>query len=139
MIKRLAHLAFDTDNTEQLLAFYTDSLGLRIQFTMNLEDGTEFGWYVACGETTFIEIFDRVGKSKMWGGSPQTPVAGNIYTHFCLEVDNLREYRDQLIGKGIKVTDISTGMDNSIQAWCEDPDGNKIELMEYTARSKQLL
>jgi hypothetical protein len=29
-------------------------------------------------------------------------------------------------------------MDQSRQAWTADPDGNPIELMEYTARSAQL-
>jgi hypothetical protein len=29
-------------------------------------------------------------------------------------------------------------MDNSIQSWITDPDGNRIELMEYTSTSMQL-
>jgi hypothetical protein len=29
------------------------------------------------------------------------------------------------------------GVDNSRQAWIKDPDGNDIELMEYTDRSLQ--
>jgi len=40
MIIRLAHLAFDTDNAGRMVAFYTDILGLRVQFTMDLDDGT---------------------------------------------------------------------------------------------------
>jgi len=139
MIIRLAHLAFDTDNAGRMVAFYTDILGLRVQFTMDLDDGTTFGWYIACGETTFIEIFDRVGKSKKWGGTPQAPVHGTVYTHFCLQVDNLRDYRDMLISRGVEVGNINTGMDHSIQAWCKDLDRNAIELMEYTPASKQLL
>ena len=138
MILRLAHLAFDTDNTPKLVEFYTEILGLRVQFTMELPDGTTFGWYIACGGTTFIEIFDRVGKSKMWGGDVAAPQRGTIYTHFCLQVDDLKSYRDTLVGKGLTVTEIATGMDNSVQAWCSDPDGNAIELMQYTPTSKQI-
>jgi lactoylglutathione lyase len=138
MIKRLAHVAFDTDNAESLVEFYTELLGLSVQFTMDLPEGVTFGWYIACGDTTFIEIFDRVGKSKMWGGDVQVPKQGTTYTHFCLQIDDLVGYRQLLIGRGLDVTEISTGLDNSIQAWCKDPDGNAIELMEYTPKSKQL-
>jgi hypothetical protein len=36
------------------------------------------------------------------------------------------------------VSEISTGMDNSRQAWIADPDGNHSELMEYGPSSLQL-
>jgi hypothetical protein len=36
------------------------------------------------------------------------------------------------------VSEISTGMDNSRQAWIADPDGNQIELMEYGHSRLQL-
>jgi hypothetical protein len=36
------------------------------------------------------------------------------------------------------VTEISTGMDNSRQAWIADPDSNDIELIEYGPSSLQL-
>ncbi len=35
--------------------------------------------------------------------------------------------------------EIRTGLDGSFQAWLADPDGNRIELMEYTHRSAQLV
>ena len=35
------------------------------------------------------------------------------------------------------VTGRKTGKDNSHQAWIKDPDGNLIELQEYTALSRQ--
>ena len=38
----------------------------------------------------------------------------------------------------VTVTPLKTGMDHSQQAWVKDPDGNDIELMEYTRESKQL-
>ena len=33
---------------------------------------------------------------------------------------------------------VKMGMDNSLQAWVTDPDGNQIELMEYGPSSLQL-
>ncbi len=63
---------------------------------------------------------------------------GTRYKHFCLEVTGLDEYCKDLKNKGVDVTDIKTGMDNSRQAWIADPDGNQIELMEYSHSSLQL-
>jgi hypothetical protein len=37
----------------------------------------------------------------------------------------------------VQVTNVSLGSDKSWQAWLSDPDGNKIELHQYTAESKQ--
>ena len=64
--------------------------------------------------------------------------AGTQYRHFCLEVAGLEAYCQTLKSRGVQVTDISMGMDHSLQAWVSDPDGNAIELMEYTPASLQL-
>ena len=48
------------------------------------------------------------------------------------------DVKAMLEGRGIQVTAIKMGMDHSLQAWINDPDGNAIELMEYTHASLQL-
>jgi lactoylglutathione lyase len=63
---------------------------------------------------------------------------GTRYKHFCLEITGLDEYCATLKANGVQVSEISTGMDHSRQAWISDPDGNPIELMEYGAHSLQL-
>jgi lactoylglutathione lyase/glyoxylase I family protein len=57
--------------------------------------------------------------------------------HFCFEVDGIEALVTELEGKGIKVRPLKVGMDHSKQAWIKDPDGNDIELMEYTPKSLQ--
>jgi catechol 2,3-dioxygenase-like lactoylglutathione lyase family enzyme len=138
MIRRLGHLCFVTDNLQGMLDFYTRALGLAVQFIFKNDDGEVFGYYLAAGDSTFIEIFDRVLKVKQWGGPLAELAAGNRYSHFCLEVTALRDFKAALESRGVKVGDVSTGMDHSMQAWLKDPDGNAIELMEYTSRSWQL-
>jgi hypothetical protein len=39
--------------------------------------------------------------------------------------------------RGVTVTGRKTGNDRSRQAWVKDPDGNLIELQEYTPQSRQ--
>ncbi len=140
-IKRLAHLCFKTDQVDKMVPFYRDLLGLPVKFTMTNKDGAVFGYYFACGETSFIEIFDQRGAVRQWGGEVvelKTAAAGTLYQHFCLEVKGLEAERAELLAKGVAVGEISTGMDGSRQCWIKDPDGNDIELMEYTRDSLQL-
>ena len=124
-----------------MLAFYRDGLGLKVKFALKHDDGTAFGYYLMAGHTTFVEIFDRAGAVKQWGGEnlPLSPHHGTHYNHFCFEVTGIEAFLEKLQAKGLKIDrGVSVGMDHSKQAWLKDPDGNTIELMEYTPQSLQL-
>jgi len=140
MITRLAHLCFRTDQLDRMIPYYRDVLGLRIKFTLTNRDGREFGYYFECGDRSFLEIFDQQGAVRQWGGEVvalQSP-PGTFYQHFCLEVEHLEAFRARLADRQVPVTEITVGMDGSKQCWIRDPDGNSIELMEYTAASLQI-
>ena len=139
MIKRLAHLCFKTDQLDRLIHFNRDLLGMPVKFTLKNDDGREFGYYFECGSRSFLEIFDQQGAVRQWGGDVvalKSP-PGTFYQHFCLEVERVEAYRATLVAKGVPVTDITVGMDGSKQCWIRDPDGNSIELMQYTPSSLQ--
>ena len=138
MIRRLAHLCLITNDLDRLVAFYRDALGLKVKFRFAAADGVTFGAYVEVGDSTFIEFFDQKLSARQWGGSTDPLVAGNRYSHLCLEVTGLADFRTALLARGVSVGELRTGMDSSLQAWLSDPDGNRIELMEYTHRSQQL-
>jgi len=140
MITRLAHLCFQTNRFDEMTAFYRDTLGLPVKFSLRLPDDRVFGHYFSIGGNSFIELFDTAGACEMWGGSPgaRAPVPGQAFQHFCLEVQDFAGVRDAIIKTGCGVTEITKGMDGSLQAWIKDPDGNDIELMEYTSDSMQL-
>ncbi len=140
MITRLAHLCFQTNRFDEMTTFYRDTLALPVKFSLRLSDGRVFGHYFAIGGNSFIELFDTAGACEMWGGTPgnRSPLPGQTYQHFCLEVQDLAGILKTIIESGCEVTDITRGMDGSLQAWIKDPDGNDIELMEYTSDSLQL-
>jgi len=138
MIRQLAHLNFVTNDLSRIIDFYVNKLGMKIKFTLNNEQGDPFGYYFECGNTTFLEFFDQAMAAQVWGGNVDELTAGTRYKHFCLEVTGLDEYCKMLRSKGLDVTEVSMGMDNSRQAWISDPDGNQIELMEYGHSSLQL-
>jgi len=138
MIRQLAHLNFVTNDLSRVIDFYVNKLGMEIKFTLNNKQGQPFGYYFECGNSTFLEFFDQAMAAEVWGGEVAELNIGTRYKHFCLEVTGLDEYCKELKSKGVDVTDIKTGMDNSRQAWIADPDGNSIELMEYGYSSLQL-
>ncbi|HZM21646.1 MAG TPA: VOC family protein [Anaerolineales bacterium] len=138
MIRTLAHLNFVTNDLSKIIDFYVNKLGLKVKFTLNNKEGEPFGYYFECGNTTFLEFFDQGMAAKVWGGKVEELTIGNRYKHFCLEVTGLDEFCKDLTSKGLDVSEISMGMDNSRQAWIADPDGNQIELMEYGPNSLQL-
>ena len=138
MIRKLAHINFVTNDLDSIIDFYVNKLGMDIRFTLNNTAGAPFGYYFACGDTTFLEFFDQAMATEVWGGSVMELKSGTRYKHFCLEVTGLEEYCKMLRSRGVEVSEISMGMDNSRQAWINDPDGNEIELMEYGPSSLQL-
>ena len=138
MIRKLAHLNFVTNDLEKIIDFYVNKLGMKVKFTLNNREGKPFGYYFACGDTTFLEFFDQAMAAEMWGGKVEQLNIGTRYRHFCLEVTGLEEFRQRLQDEGVEVSPISMGLDNSRQAWIADPDGNAIELMEYSYSSLQL-
>jgi catechol 2,3-dioxygenase-like lactoylglutathione lyase family enzyme len=140
MIRHLAHLCFITNNLERIVTFYRDRLGLAVKFRFTAADQSIFGAYIAIGDTTFVEFFDQHLSARQWGGDGATPLTpGNRYGHFCMEVTGLPAFREILLSRGVEIGEIRTGLDGSLQAWLADPDGNRIELMEYTHASAQLI
>jgi len=139
MIRKLAHLCLVTDQLQPMLEFYTNKIGFKIQFIFRNKENEIFGYYLNCGDSTFLEIFDRIGKHKQWGKGEVEPLTGGIkMNHMCFEVTGLKEFRDGLESRGVKIGQVHSGMDHSLQAWTGDPDGNAIEFMEYTHASWQL-
>jgi catechol 2,3-dioxygenase-like lactoylglutathione lyase family enzyme len=138
MIRQLAHLNFVTNDLSRIIDFYVNKLGMNVKFALNNQQGQPFGYYFGCGNTTFLEFFDQAMAAEVWGGNVEELTSGTQYKHFCLEVMGLDEYCQTLKSRGVMVSEVSMGMDNSRQAWIADPDGNAIELMEYGPASMQL-
>ncbi|MBN2582481.1 MAG: VOC family protein [Planctomycetes bacterium] len=129
MIKGLAHVCFFVRDLEASTVFYRDLLGLKPAFEFHRDDGAKFGQYLHVGDRAFIELFQRKPGDPI--GEPTS------YHHFCLEVEDIESTAAELRRRGVEVGEIKKGSDHSWQAWLTDPDGNRIELHDYTAESKQ--
>ena len=128
MIKGIAHACYTVRDLDAAVAFYCGKLGLKPAFDFINDKGERFGVYIHAGQRNFIELFK---------GELAAPVKGQSYRHLCLEVDDLAATVAELRARGVQTTDAKLGGDNSWQAWITDPDGNRIELHQYTPQSKQ--
>ena len=128
MITGMAHTCFTVSNLDKALSFHRDGLGLKEAFDFVNEDGYRFGVYLYVGERNFIELFE---------GTLEERVEGQSFKHICLEVDDIEATVSTLRTRGVEVSPIKLGKDNSYQAWITDPDGNRMELHGYTAESWQ--
>jgi catechol 2,3-dioxygenase-like lactoylglutathione lyase family enzyme len=128
MIKNMAHACFTVRDLDAAIAFYCGKLGLKPAFDFINDKGERFGVYVHVGGRTFIELFK---------GELGPPAKGQAYRHLCLEVGDIGATVTELRSRGVQVTDPKMGSDHSWQAWLADPDGNRIELHQYTNESQQ--
>ena len=144
MIKQLAHLCLKTSQLHKMTSFYRAALGAEVKFRYLNRAGEPIGCYFAFGQTTFIEIFDHADAHRRSQSTkpveplddPRDPWLAR-YNHFCFQVEGLDAFVEKIEGLGVTVTGRKIGNDHSHQAWIKDPDGNLIELQEYTAQSRQ--
>ena len=132
MIRTLAHTCFVVADLARTEKFYCEVLGLRLAFEFTDAVGKRTGIYIACGDRSFLEFF-------RFRGDPQPNNPDGSFRHICLEVDDLDAMIARLTERHVDVTGHQLGGDGSWQAWIRDPDGNRIELHQYTPQSKQTI
>lgn len=127
----LGHPAFACHDLDATLDFYA-KLGIEESFRLLHLDGSVMLVYLHVGGDRFIEVFPG-------GPSPEERAGRQSFMHICLAVDDLRGTVEEIRATGIPIDiEPQMGLDFNMQAWIADPDGNKIELMEYSAKSPQL-
>ena len=94
--------------------------------------------YMSWTDNTFIELFYVPSARNKKIPNSQKDLN---YTHFALEVSDLKAFRNQILKRGgapYIETDIELGLENTYTMWMHDPDGNRFEIMEYTPESYQV-
>jgi len=89
------------------------------------EDGSTWLVYLRITDDHYLEIFPGAENDRAPGWN------ANGVNHMCFTIDDLDATAERIKAAGIKLTaEIKQGLDGNRQAWIEDPDGNRIELME---------
>jgi len=112
------HLAFVTPKYEEMLAFYTGTLGFAEAFTIRNAAGQPTLTYLQASRNTFIELMP----------APAGRAAG--FTHFGVHVDDVQIVAARLRERGMDVGTPRIIGSGSLTVAITDPDGNRLELSE---------
>jgi lactoylglutathione lyase len=132
-ITGFGHAALKVHDLAASLAFYEGILGFPEMMRLHKPDGSTWLVYLRITDTVYLEIFPDAETARAPGWE------ANGVHHLCLMVEDIVGVTERLTAAGIAlVLPVKTGADGNRQAWIEDPDGNRIELMEMAADSLQL-
>ena len=163
-IKGITHVTFACRKYQEMKDFYTKVLGMEIAFvlpyiqkyidsygaegfdTSGMRPGDEWITYIRLAPRQFIELYNAP-----YTEDNNTQDEG--FAHFCLEVEDIVEAAKDLEGKGCLLYDGPSwkgkpykdgypehpvpGQDGSFNFFLLDPEGNQVELMQYTENSLQ--
>jgi lactoylglutathione lyase len=131
-VTSLGHIAIRAKDIDASLDFYTRRLGFPEMLRLHYNDGSLFLIYLRITDEQYLELFpEGVGSTV-----PGREAVG--LNHICLTVQDIDRALVQLTEAGVQLSrELKTGVDGNRQAWIEDPDGNRIEIMEMARDAMQ--
>ncbi|MEO8481101.1 MAG: VOC family protein [Acidobacteriota bacterium] len=112
------HLAFVTPHYDEMLAFYTETLGFPEAFTIRNAAGQPTLTYLQASRNTFVELMPAaVGRAA-------------AFTHFGIHVDDVQMVAAKLRERGMDVGVPRIIGSGSLTVAITDPDGNRLEVSE---------
>ena len=125
---RLAHTMLRVLNLDASLKFYCDILGMKILRRTDYPDGRFTNTFIGYGpENTYptLELTHNWDQKEAYE-------KGNGWGHLCIETPDVYKACENLSNAGIKIIRPPGPMKHGtrIIAFCEDPDGYKVELNE---------
>lgn len=131
MIKGLCHTGISTIDMEASIRFYCNILGGRLILEVEEPKGTPWIKTVQFPDGTCIELF-----------YPRTefPLGKELgRNHFCFSVENITEVESLLSKNQISITQSpKLARDGNMQMWCLDPNGYRVEFVEFLPGCPQL-
>lgn len=164
-ITKLTHCTFCCNDYPKMVQFYQETLGLEKLFTINFEQdiidgylkqgypleakpGDEWITYMKVAPKEFIELFNVPYDGK-------NDTKNQEFHHVCLMVEDIFAAAKELEDKGLKLwhgpewmedpftkpyaQEGAVGQCGSYGFYIQDPEGNQIEMMQYTDKSLQVL
>lgn len=154
MVKEIGHVSFKVKDMKAAQDFYVKGMGFHKCFEIKrrpdgevptaeevVQDSGSYDrdkvWivYIQAAERQFIELF------TLDEGDGETRGEENCvgYLHLALIVEDIHAFREEIVSRGVEIDiEPKMGMDGTWQMWVHDPDGNRIECMQYTDKSAQL-
>jgi catechol 2,3-dioxygenase-like lactoylglutathione lyase family enzyme len=122
---RMNHVGIVAKDWQTTLDFYIKTLGFREAFTFKDNDGKVTTSYIQMSKEDFLEIIRPTAQN--------TPGVN----HVGIWVDDIQATVAKLRKKGVKVEDIRVGNSKAPLTNFSDPNGVRIELLQYPPESWQ--
>ena len=116
---RLNHVGIYAKNYEESLRFYTQTIGLHEAFTIKDKDGKPTLTYLQINRDTFLEL------------APATADRPAGLSHIGIWPNDLNATIGVLRERGVKVADPRTGSTKTSITNVTDPDGVRLELVDF--------
>ena len=132
---QIAHVALKVNDLDRALDFYVNKLGFAEMMRLPKPDGSPGVWlvYLRITDDQYLELFPD-GRGDRAPDRDATAI-----NHICLGVADLDKTLAALAEAGVPLTaGKKMAADLNWQAWIEDPDGNRIELMQMMPDCLQL-
>jgi lactoylglutathione lyase len=119
------HIALKVKDLEKALDFYQTRLGFDYFLDLKRDDGTVWIVYLRISDSQYLELFPGAETDRAPGRE------ANGVNHLCFEIEDMHGTVARMKANGISMlSEIKTGIDGNLNAWIEDPDGNRWEMME---------
>ena len=130
---RLAHTMIRVRDTERSLNFYCGVLGMQVLRRTDYPDGRFTNTFIGYGPEA---AFPTIELTQNWDQEEDYD-KGNGWGHLCIETPDVYKACEELAAAGIKITRPAGPMKHGTRviAFCEDPDGYKVELNESIAKT----
>lgn len=116
---RLNHVGIYAKDYDESMRFYTKTLGLHEAFTIKDKDGKPTLSYLQVSRDTFIEV------------APATAERPAGLSHIGIWPENLNATIQTLRSRGVKVDDPRTGATKTSITNAIDPNGIRLELLDF--------
>jgi len=130
---RLAHTMLRISDIEKSLGFYCEILGMQVQRRTDYHQGRFTNIFIGYGPEA---EFPTLELTANWDQKEPYDL-GNGWGHLCIETPDVYQACRDLAAQGVKITRSAGPMKHGtrIIAFCEDPDGYKVELNESILNS----
>ena len=131
-VSSITHVAIRVKDVARTLDFYVGKLGMREMMRLD-RDGRLWLLYLRVTDDQYLELFPDAA------GERAPPPEANGLNHLCLTVDDIEAVVQELAERDVPLSrPLKRGADGNRQAWIEDPDGNRVELMEMAPDGLQV-
>ena len=134
------HVGLNVADLEAMVAWYTETLDLKVEFEFTLPSFAFRGVMLVSPEGYRIELLHREGNRP--GLSAAGPVEAALtrgYGHFALDVDDVEARHVALLAAGAtEIMSPRPSPEPGVQmAYLADPEGNLVELLDRTSSQSE--